>query len=116
MVNNGGQWSIRVKDDAVQSQAGSKELFSFMENYEQVREIRQAMDHVAVFPGDLHLGGFHFLQSIYNIFYGGLLQPMQAALGWKRIRYADVSQCYKVANNLTCFCREGIEFFCSICF
>jgi hypothetical protein len=47
---------------------GPKET-TFIDNYEQVKSIGKALEHIAVCPGDLHGGGFHFLQPIYDIFF-----------------------------------------------
>ncbi len=86
-------------------------LHKFVENYEQVKEIRKALARIVVVPGDLHLGGFHFLQSVYDFFSGGFLQPMHALLGWKRLRHTDVSQTYFVADDLAELVFEQVQLF-----
>jgi hypothetical protein len=88
-----------------------KEIHSFAENYEQVRDLRVALGHIAIVPGDLHAGGFHFLQPIFDLFFPALIQPIQAKMQWKRLKYRDVSQSYKVAVDVSGLCCEAIELF-----
>ena len=63
---------------------------NFRQYYKQSLVFSQAMNRVVMIPGDLHGGGFHFLAVVYLLFYGGFLQPLQYALGWKRIRGTDI--------------------------
>ena len=48
-------------------------------------------------PGDLH-GCFHILGSVYKIFYGGLIQPIKVALGYKRIDNKKVENLWTIFN------------------
>ena len=52
---------------------------------------QQALDQVIFIPGDLHGGGFHVMQVVYNLFYGAIIQKVQAVLKWKCICGSDVS-------------------------
>ena len=45
--------------------------------------LQKVLEQVIFIPGDLHGGGFHIMQVIYNLFYGALLQKLQAVLKWK---------------------------------
>jgi hypothetical protein len=51
-------------------------------------------------PGDLHGGCFHTLGPVYALFYGGLIQPIQIALGVKRIDNNKVEKTYEQARIL----------------
>ena len=88
-----------------------KHIHSFTKNYYQARHIREALERVVIVPGDLHAGGFHFLQPIFDLYYHALLHPFQVLLGWKRVRYGDVTQCYKIACDLATFVdRQGVRY------
>jgi hypothetical protein len=60
-------------------------------------------------PGDLHGGGIHFLSVSYLLFYGGFLQPLQYALGWKRIRGTDVTKTYQQCAALALLVLGELE-------
>ena len=47
--------------------------------------IQKALDQVTFIPGNLHGGGFHTMQVIYNLFYGAIIQNIQTVLQWKQI-------------------------------
>ncbi len=74
--------------------------YSFEKRYEMAQLLSKALDQCVALPGDLHGGGFHFLVVVFNLYYGGFIQPIQTALGWKRIRGKDVTQCYQQAAGL----------------
>ena len=61
-----------------------KKTLSFTNNYKHTIIILKALEHVVMLLGDLHRC-FHILGSVYKLFYGGLIQPIQIALGYKRI-------------------------------
>ena len=63
---------------------------------------KQALDKFVPVPGDLHVS-FHLLDSIYHLFYGGLLQAFQMALGWKRICCTDVAKSLNAVIYFTSF-------------
>jgi hypothetical protein len=52
---------------------------------------------------------FHVLGAIFNLFYASLLQPVQAALGWKRIKGSDVPACYQQAAGLALMVFEEVK-------
>ena len=60
-------------------------------------------------PGDLHGGCFHFLSAIYSLYYGALIQPIQALVGWKRIKGTDVTKCYQQAAGLAIMIASELE-------
>ena len=62
--------------------------------------IRRALGQVIHVTGDLHGWRFHFLATIYSLFYGSLIQYIQVLLGWKKIRGSDVTNCYQQATGL----------------
>lgn len=62
----------------------------FTKHFRQCKEILKALSRCLLLPGDLHLSLFHTLGPIYSVFYGGFLQPIQVALGFKRIDYKKV--------------------------
>jgi hypothetical protein len=81
--------------------------YSFKKRYEMAQLLSKALDQCVALPCDLHGGGFHFLVVVYNLYYGGFIQPIQTALGWKRIRGKDVTQCYQqVAGLITMILLE----------
>ncbi len=54
-------------------------------------------DQTVIGSGDLHIRGFHALGPVYVMHHGGLIQPIQIVLGWKRIEYSKVEKCYEQA-------------------
>jgi hypothetical protein len=74
--------------------------YSFKKRYEMAQLLSKALDQCVSLPGNLHGGGFHFLVVVYNLYYGGFIQPIQTALGWKQIRGKDTTQCYQQAAGL----------------
>jgi hypothetical protein len=73
---------------------------NFKDDYEQCRIFSQVLAQVVFLPGDLHGGRFHTLSAIYNLFYGGLLQPIQFKLGWKKICGRDVMKTFQQCKFL----------------
>jgi hypothetical protein len=73
---------------------------SFCTCYKEKQVIRKALKQMVIIPGDLHGGGFHMLGPQYTLFYPAFLQPIQVALGWKRIKGKDVSICFQQASML----------------
>ena len=73
---------------------------SYCPRHKVTQMLQKAMDQVIFIPGDLHGGGFHIMQVVYNLFYGALIQKAQALLKWKRICRSDVSKCYQQAASL----------------
>ena len=76
--------------------------------YEKALMLRKAMSRVVVVTGDLH-GCFHALMSVYSIFYGSLIQPIQTLLKWKRIKGSDITTCYQQAAGLALMISNEIE-------
>jgi hypothetical protein len=83
--------------------------YSFKKRYEMAQLFSKALDQCVVLPGDLHSGGFHFLVVVYNLYYGGIIQPIQSALGWKRICGKDITQCYQQVAGLVTMILLEIE-------
>jgi hypothetical protein len=73
----------------------------------QAEVFLKAMSRVIEGPGDWHAGQA-ILQSMFTLFYGGLLQPIQVALGWKRIG-DQVKDCYYGASRLLLFVLTEVE-------
>ena len=63
---------------------------------------------VVVVTGDLH-GCFHCLMPVYSLFYGALIQPIQAVLKWKHIQGLDITKCYQQANGLASMISDVVE-------
>jgi hypothetical protein len=59
-----------------------------------------ALQKVYMLPGDLHGGRFHTLGPVCSLFYGGFLQPIQLALGYKRISNKKVEKTFEQASIL----------------
>jgi len=76
--------------------------------YEKTLMLRKAMSRVVMVTGDLH-GCFHALMSVYSIFYGSLIQPVQVLLRWKRIKGSDITTCYQQAAGLSILLLDEIE-------
>ena len=49
------------------------------------------------------------MQVIYNLFYGTLLQKLQAVLKWKRICGSDVSKCYQQSMSLASIAATEVD-------
>ena len=73
---------------------------TFKKQHEKRAKVVNAMEQVTHVPGDLHGGCFRFLSSIYTLFYGALIQPIQALIGWKRMKGARVTKCYQHSTGL----------------
>jgi hypothetical protein len=73
---------------------------SYIRYHAQVEELRKAMDRTMIGSGDLHIRGFHALGPVYATHHPGLIQPIQIALGWKRIEHSKVEKCYEQAAFL----------------
>jgi hypothetical protein len=73
---------------------------SFVRHHAQAEELRKAMDQTMLAAGDLHARGFHALGPVYAVHFGGFIQPIQTALGWKRIEHSKVETCYEQAAFL----------------
>ena len=71
--------------------------------------IQRALDQVIFIHGDLHGGGFHIMQVIYNLFYGAIIQKVQTVLKWKQICGSDVSKCYQQVASLATVLATEME-------
>jgi hypothetical protein len=98
------QMRVRGYTDTIDSASTN-----FRDHYEQSTLFSKALDRVVMVPGDLHGGGFHFLGVVYILFYGAFLQPIQYALGWKRIRGSDVSKTYQQSASLALMVLNEVE-------
>ena len=67
-------------------------LYSFEDDHDMRSVMSKALQQVVLGVGDLHGGSFSILNSIYTLFYGGVLQVFQTALCWKRIKGKDVTK------------------------
>jgi hypothetical protein len=65
-----------------------------------VQLLSKALDQCVALPSNLQGGGFHFLVVVHSLYYGGFIQSIQTALGWKQIHGKDVMQCYQQAADL----------------
>ena len=63
--------------------------------------IKKALNQVVNITANLYGGSFHFLQATYALFFGRLIQPVQALLSWNHIKGSDVTTCYQQAAELT---------------
>ena len=82
---------------------------SFGQQHETTMMLQRALDQVIFIPGDLHGGGFHILQIVYNLFYGAIIQKVQTVLQWKQICGSDVSKCYQQAASLATITVQEME-------
>jgi hypothetical protein len=64
---------------------------------------------VMVVPGDLHGGNFRFLMVIFQLVYGGFLQAIQVALGWKKIHGTNVTKTYEQPAQLAIIVLTEVE-------
>jgi hypothetical protein len=81
--------------------------YSFENWYEMAQLLSKALDQCFMLPGDLHGGGFRFLVVVYNLYYGGFIQPIQTALGWKWI-HPKLPAGGRVSNNDTAGDRTSL--------
>jgi hypothetical protein len=84
-----------------------KRKLSHDETQAQAEIFLKALSCVIEGPGDWHAGQA-MLQALFTLFYGGLLQPMQVRLGWKRIG-DQVKDCYYGASRLLHFVLTEVE-------
>lgn len=49
---------------------------SYGPRHEVTVMLQKALDQVVFIPGNLHSGGFHIMQIVYNLFYGSILQKV----------------------------------------
>jgi hypothetical protein len=82
---------------------------NFQEFYHKSTIFAQALNRIIMVPGDLHGGGFHFLMVVFQLFYGGVLQAFQTALGWKKIRGTDVTKTYEQSAQLASLVLAEVE-------
>ncbi len=82
---------------------------TFQELYHKSTIFAQALIRIGMVPSYLHGGGFHFLMVIFQLFYGGFLQVIQVALGWKKIRGTDVTKTYKQSEQLAIIVLSELE-------
>ena len=106
MLVGDGLSQVRVKslEDLVKNSS-----FWFSNQQETAHMIHEALGQVINITGDLHGGRFHFLASIYNLYYGSIIQFCQHLLKWKRIRGTDVTKCYQQAAGLAMMISDEIE-------
>ena len=71
--------------------------------------LQKALDQVVFIPGDLHSGGFHLMQIVYNLFYVYILQKVQTVLKWKQICGSNVSKHYQQETSLASMSAVEIE-------
>ena len=81
---------------------------TFRAAYKQAMAITHVLHRVVPINGDLHVR-FHMLDSIFRLFYGGLLQCVQHRLKWKRIDGNDVAQTYRQAHRLAVIVFEELD-------
>ena len=105
MVGNGlSQIRARQFSDLI-----DKTSTLFGPRHETTLMLQKAFNQVIFIPGDLHSGGFHILQIVYNLFYGTIIQKVQTVLQWKRICGSNVSKCYQQAASLATITAQEME-------
>jgi hypothetical protein len=67
------QMRMRQYNESVDAAAS----VNFRQYYRQSIVFSKAMNRVLMIPGDLHGGGFHFLATVYLLYYGSFLQAFQ---------------------------------------
>jgi hypothetical protein len=107
MLIGDGLSQIRVKTFC--TLMANKSYSNFDEEHENNEVIQRALGQIINVTGDLHGGCFHFLSALYSLYYGSLIQPIQALLGWKRIRGSDVTKCYQQAAGLAILIAEELD-------
>lgn len=84
----------------------SSSRMEYTMKHEKAAILQKALSRVVVVTGNLH-GCFHCLSPVYSLFYGALIQPIQAVLKWKCIQGSDITKCYQQADGLaTMVCNE----------
>ena len=71
--------------------------------------IKKALNQVVNITANLYGGSFHFLQATYALFFGRLIQPVQALLSWNHIKGSDVTTCCQQAVGLTIIVDDEME-------
>jgi hypothetical protein len=107
MIVGDGLSQIRVRTfaDLMAETSYSK----FDDDHENCNVIQKALKQTINITGDLHGGCFHFLQAVFHLFFGSIIQPIQVLLGWKRIRGSDVTKCYQQAASLAILIADEID-------
>ena len=82
---------------------------SYGPRHEVTTMLQEALERIIFLPGDLHGGGIHIMQVVYNLFYGTILQKIQTVLKWKRIRGSDVTKCYQQSTSLALIVSTEVE-------
>ena len=95
MLVGDGLSQVRVKTFEKMIQESS---FRFQKNFQETDMIQKALGQVIHITGDLHGGRFHFLATIYSLFYQSFIQFIQILLGWKQIQGSNVTKCYQAAG------------------
>ena len=98
------QMRARTSNDLIEDSA-----YSFGQQHEMTAKVAKGMQQIIHVPGDLHGGSFHFLSAIYSLYYAALIQPIQALIGWKRIKGTDVTKCYQQATGLAMMITGELE-------
>mmetsp|Transcript_13333 Transcript_13333/g.19067 ORF Transcript_13333/g.19067 Transcript_13333/m.19067 type:complete len:244 (-) Transcript_13333:212-943(-) len=80
---------------------------TFKKAYQQGMVFRKALDRVIEVPGPLHQA-FHIIQCIYNL-YNFLMKWCGSVLGWKKIKYSEVSQSFHMCRQLLFIVLEELE-------
>ena len=83
--------------------------YSFGAQHETTAKVAKGMQQIIHVHGDLHGDCFHFLSAIYTLYYAALIQPIQALIGWKRIKGTDVTECYQQAAGLAMMITGELE-------
>ena len=93
-----GLSQIRVKQftDILSNQTYS----TINEEHENTVIIKKSLNQILDVTDGLYGGSFHFLQATYALFFGRLIQLVQALLSWKRIKVSDVTTFYQQAADL----------------
>jgi hypothetical protein len=91
-------------DDVMSAVDGRQSLldgkkWSFRKAFQQSLVFNDVIERVVPINGDLH-SRFHTLDTLYRLFYGGFLQPIQQHLPWKKICGTDVTKLYEQCHLL----------------
>ena len=80
---------------------------SFTKSFEQSLIFRKALSRVIEIVGKLHVA-FHMCQCIYTI-YAPLLKIIQKLLNWKKMKFNNVSDSFRLCKSMLILCLEEGE-------
>jgi hypothetical protein len=81
----------------------------YTKHFRQCSEVLKALRQCILLPGDLHASLFHTLGPVYTVFYGGFIQPIQIALGYKHVDWQKVERAYRQSSILVVAILTRVE-------